>query len=189
MAWLERLEEWLIAFLLAAMTVLTFVQVIARYVFNYSFVWALEVTTILFAWLIFLGIPYGVRVGSHIGLDALVKALPAKIARVVGAIAAALAMVYSAILLVGSWNYVGKLYEIDILMEDLPIAQWIPRVVLLVCFALLLLRFGQVLWRILAGREVRLHLGDEAEEALRQRAEFEKTGGTAGEDKAGGRRP
>jgi len=63
--WLERLEEGLIAFLLAAMTIVTFVQVIARYVFNYSFSWALELVTYLFAWLIFLGIPYGVRVGSH----------------------------------------------------------------------------------------------------------------------------
>ena len=43
--WFERLEEGLIAFLLAAMTLLTFVQVIARYVFNYSFVWALELDT------------------------------------------------------------------------------------------------------------------------------------------------
>ena len=183
---LEQLEEWLIAFLLAAMTVVTFVQVIARYVFNFSFTWALELTTILFAWMIFLGIPYGVRVGSHIGVDALVKSLGPKAARVVGAIAALLGVVYSAILLVGSWNYVAKLYEVDIMLEDLPFAQWIPRAILVVCFAVLLLRFGQVLWRILSGREVRLHLGDEAEEALRQKAEFERTGGA---DEQAGPRP
>jgi C4-dicarboxylate transporter DctQ subunit len=176
-AWLERLEEWLIAFLLAAMTVVTFVQVVARYVFNFSFTWALELTTILFAWMIFLGIPYGVRVGSHIGVDALVKSLGPKAARTVGVVAAALGVVYAAILLVGSWNYVAKLYEVDIMLDDLPMAQWLPRSVLLICFGLLLIRFGQVLWRILAGREVRLHLGDEAAEALRQRAEFEKTDG------------
>ena len=75
MRWLEHLEEGLVAFLMAAMTVLTFVQVIARYVFNYSFVWALEVTGVMFAWLIFVGMSYGVRVGAHIGVDALVKAL------------------------------------------------------------------------------------------------------------------
>ena len=73
MKWLERLEEGLVAFLLAAMTLVTFAQVVARYGFNYSFTWALELTTVLFAWLIFLGIPYGVRVGSHIGVDALVR--------------------------------------------------------------------------------------------------------------------
>jgi C4-dicarboxylate transporter, DctQ subunit len=178
LAWLERLEEWLIAFLLAAMTLVTFGQVVARYVFNYSFTWALELTTVLFAWMIFLGIPYGVRVGSHIGVDAFVKSLGAKAGRAVGAIAAALAIVYAAILLIGSWNYVAKMYEVGILSDDLPVEQWIPRTILIFCFGLLVLRFGQVLYRILAGREVRLHLGDEAAEALRQKAEFEQTGGS-----------
>jgi C4-dicarboxylate transporter, DctQ subunit len=178
LAWLERLEEWLIALLLASMTIVTFAQVIARYVFNYSFTWALELTTVLFAWMIFLGIPYGVRVGSHIGVDAFVKSLGAKAGRVVGAIAAALGIVYAAILLVGSWNYVAKIHEVGILMDDLPIEQWVPRTILVFCFGLLVLRFGQVLYRILAGREVRLHLGDEAEEALRQQAEFESTDGS-----------
>ena len=68
--WYDRLEEGAIAFLLALMTLITFGQVIARYIFDYSFVWALELVTFLFAWLIFLGMSYGVRVGSHIGVDA-----------------------------------------------------------------------------------------------------------------------
>jgi len=172
LAWFERLEEWLIALLLAAMTLVTFAQVVARYVFNYSFTWALELTTVLFAWMIFLGIPYGVRIGSHIGVDALVKALGPKAARVAGATAAALCIVYSAILLAGSWAYVAKMHSIGIEMEDLPVPQWAPRAILVFCFALLLLRFGQVLWRIMSGREIRLHLGDEAAEALRAQAEL-----------------
>jgi C4-dicarboxylate transporter, DctQ subunit len=178
LAWLERLEEWLIALLLCSMTLVTFAQVIARYVFNYSFTWALELTTVLFAWMIFVGIPYGVRVGSHIGVDAFVKSLGARAGRVVGAIAAALGIVYAAILFVGSWNYVAKMHEVGIMMDDLPIEQWIPRTILVFCFGLLALRFGQVLWRILAGREVRLHLGDEAAEALRQQAELDATDGS-----------
>ena len=39
--WLERLEEGLLALFLGLMTVITFAQVVARYVFNYSFVWAM----------------------------------------------------------------------------------------------------------------------------------------------------
>jgi len=172
LAWLERLEEGFIAFLLAAMTVVTFVQVIARYVFNFSFTWALELTTVLFAWLIFLGIPYGVRVGSHIGVDALVRSLGRKAGRAVGALAALLCLVYSAILLVGSWNYVVKMYQVDIMSQDLPIPQWAPRAILVVSFLMLILRFSQVLYRIAVGRETSLHLGDEAAEALRHQAEF-----------------
>lgn len=173
LAWLERLEEGLIAFLLAAMTVVTFSQVIARYVFNYSFTWALELVTWLFAGLIFLGIPYGVRVGSHIGVDALVKSLGPRSARAVGALAAVLCVAYSVILLIGSWNYVAKMYEIGIMADDLPVYQWVPRAILLVCFGLLVVRFSQVLYRIATGRETHLHLGDESAEALRHRAEFE----------------
>lgn len=176
LGWFERLEEWFIAFLLAAMTLITFAQVIARYVFNYSFTWALELTTMLFAWLIFIGIPYGVRVGSHIGVDAFVKTLGPKAGRAVGAVAAALGIAYAVILLAGSWTYVAKMYEIAILSQDLPVPQWVPRAVLIFCFGLLALRFTQVLVRILRGREIRLHLGDEAAEALRHQAEFEAPG-------------
>jgi C4-dicarboxylate transporter DctQ subunit len=168
MRWLHRLEEWLIAALLAVMTVITFAQVIARYVFNYSFVWALELVTYLFAWLIFLGMAYGVRVGSHIGVDALVKSLGKRGAQVCGALAAALSIAYSVILFIGSWQYVDKMYTIGILAQDLPIEQWIPRTVLPLGFGILILRFSQLLWRILSGKETGLHLADEAADAIKQ---------------------
>ncbi len=98
---IDRLEEGLLALLLAVMVSITFVQVIARYIFNYSFVWALEVTTVLFAWLIFIGMSYGVRVGAHIGVDALVKSLRPGTARVVAMIAALLCIVYAVIVTIG----------------------------------------------------------------------------------------
>ncbi len=57
-------------------------------------------------------------------------------------------------------------------MDDLPtVPIWVPRAILLVCFALLVVRFSQVLYRIVIGREIRLHLSDEAEELLRERRE------------------
>ena len=170
MRWLEHLEEGLIAFLMAAMTIVTFMQVVARYVFNYSFVWALELTGVMFAWLIFIGMSYGVRVGAHIGVDAAVKTLSRGAARVVGMIAAALCIVYAVIVFVGGFRYVRKMYEVGILMQDIPIQQWIPRVILPLGFALLALRFGQVLYKLAAGKEAHL-LGDEAEEALKLKQE------------------
>lgn len=171
-AWFHRLEEGLIALLLAAMTLITFVQVVARYVFNYSFVWALELTTFLFAWLIFLGMAYGVRVGSHIGVDALVKALEPKAARVAGAAAALLCLAYAVILFYGSWQYVAKMYQIGILAQDLPIPQWVPRLVLLIGFGLLIVRFAEALFRIVTGREIRMQVADEAIDALKHKDEY-----------------
>lgn len=165
--WFERAEEGLIAFLLAAMTLIIFGQVIARYVFNYSFVWALELVTYLFAGLIFLGMAYGVRVGAHIGIDALVKSLGPRASRIVGTLAAALCVAYAVIVLVGSVQYVEKMRSIAILSQDLPIEQWIPRLVLPIGFLLLVLRFLQAFYRIATGRDRTLELGDEAADALR----------------------
>ncbi|MEO5765504.1 MAG: TRAP transporter small permease [Casimicrobiaceae bacterium] len=163
----EQAEEGLIAFLLAAMTLIVFVQVIARYVFNYSFVWALELVTYMFAGLIFLGMAYGVRVGAHIGIDLLVKSLGPRGARIVGAIAAALCIAYSVIVLVGSIQYVEKIRSIGILAQDLPIEQWIPRLVLPLGYTLLMVRFAQLFFRIVTGRDKGLRLADEAADALK----------------------
>jgi C4-dicarboxylate transporter DctQ subunit len=164
--WVGRFEEGLVATLITLMTVVTFVQVVARYVFNYSFVWALELTTFLFGGLIFFGISYGVRVGAHIGVDVLVRILPRGIARVVTILATLLCLVYTVIVFVGSWQYVTKMYEIGILAQDIPIPQWMPRAVLPIGFALLFYRFCQVLVHVIRGESAGL-LADEAEDALK----------------------
>src|SRR5690606_9524630 len=148
------------------MTLITFMQVVARYVFNYSFVWALELTTFLFGGLIFFGISYGVRVGAHIGVDVLVRILPRGTARVVTIIATLLCLVYTVIVFIGSWTYVCKIYEIGILAQDIPIPQWIPRAVLPIGFALLFYRFCEVLVHVVRGESGGL-LADETEEALK----------------------
>lgn len=166
----DRLEEGVIAFLLTAMTLVSFVQVVARYVFNYSFVWALELTTYLFAWLIFLGMSYGVRVHGHIGVDALVKNLAPSKARVVAIVATILCLVYASIVFYGGWIYVRKMYDIGIMGEDVPIPQWVPRLVLPFGYGLLFIRFSQLLYRLIAGKDVHL-LVDEAEDALKLRDE------------------
>lgn len=170
MRWLKYFEEGTITFLMAAMTLLTFMQVIARYVFNYSFVWVLEATGVMFAWLIFVGMSYGVRVGAHIGVDAAVKLLGATAARVVGAIAALLCIAYALIVAYGSYQYIYKIYTVGILMQDIPIQTWIPRVILPVGFLLLAFRFLQIFWQLVTGRNAQL-LGDEAVDALKLQEE------------------
>ena len=167
---LEYLEEGFITFLMAAMTLITFIQVIARYVFNYNFVWAMELTGVMFAWLIFIGMSYGVRVGAHIGVDALVKSLGSKAARIVGSLAAVLCIVYALLVAFGSFQYVQRMYEVGILMQDMPVPTWVPRAILPIGFLLLAFRFSQVLWMLATGQTAHL-LGDEVKEALKLKPE------------------
>src|SRR5690606_20060546 len=111
---------------------------IARYVFNYSFVWALELTMYCFGALIFLGMSYGVRVGAHIGVDIFVRLLPARLAHRLAIVGTILCLIYAAIVLYGSWVYVSKIHMIGIMAQDIPIPQWVPRIVLPLGFALLI---------------------------------------------------
>jgi len=64
-----KFEEYFIASLMAAMTIVNFVNVFVRYVLKSNLPWALEFTVISFAWIIFLGAAWGIKAGAHIGVD------------------------------------------------------------------------------------------------------------------------
>ena len=168
---IDRLEEGVIAFLLAAMTLVTFSQVVARYVFKSGAVWALELTTFLFAWLVLFGMSYGVKIGAHLGVDAFVKLMPKRAQRVVTLLAAACCLAYAAILFVGAWEYIGKMYRIGIEAVDLPIPRWIPYSILPVGLALLFFRFAQATYLVIKGERSGLAAAHESEEAVQEQAE------------------
>jgi C4-dicarboxylate transporter DctQ subunit len=76
---LDRLEETLIATLMAAATILIFVAVVHRYAFGIPFLypymaaihlsWAQELCIYMFVWMAKFGAAYGVRTGIHVGVD------------------------------------------------------------------------------------------------------------------------
>jgi C4-dicarboxylate transporter DctQ subunit len=57
------------------MTLFTFAQAVACYVFHSGAIWALELTVFLFAWLVLLGTVQLAREGRHFGIDALIGIL------------------------------------------------------------------------------------------------------------------
>ncbi len=163
----NRLEELFIAFLLVAMTLVTFSQFIARSVFNSGVVWAMELSTYLFAWLVLFGASYGVRVGAHIGIDAMVKLLPSPWQRTVTIIALLVCLAYCVIFFIGGTNYVYKIYQTGWRSIDLPIPQWLPYSILPLGLALLFWRFAQTLFKIIKGSQVQL-LVDGVQETLNE---------------------
>ena len=98
-------EETAIAMLLGLMTLVTFVNVVLRYGFNTSLIWGLEVTLILFAWLVLFGISYGFKITSHLGVDAVTNLLSAKPRKVLALVSAALCIIYAILLAKGAWDY------------------------------------------------------------------------------------
>ena len=173
----ERLEEGLIALLLALMTIITFVQVVMRYVFNDGLSWALEATMYMFGWLIFIGISYGVRIGSHIGVDALVRLLPPAGQRVAGLVAIALSLLYAGLVLYGGYVYTDTMHTLGVEAEDLPIQRWLLVIIVPIGMALMVFRLLRAGWAIAVGRQSGLKLADEARKTLSQfKADDDRSG-------------
>ncbi len=163
----HRVEEGLIAAILGVMAVLTFVQVVLRYGFNSGFIWQLEANFYLFSWLVMIGISYCVRVRAHIGVDAAVRLLPPKGRRAVGIFVLMLALLYTSLMLYGSYEYIRRMYIINVEAEDIPIETWKLSLCLPLGFILLFIRLIEMGWRIFTGQSEGYELADEAKEAVK----------------------
>ncbi len=87
MKFLDRLEETLIAFLVAGATAIIFAAVVHRFLASWNvpviqdlamqinMSWAQELCIIMFVWMAKFGAAYGVRTGIHVGVDVLINQL------------------------------------------------------------------------------------------------------------------
>ena len=73
---LVRALNVLIVFLLAAMVVMVFGNVVLRFGFHSSIPQSEELSRYAFVWLIFLSAVVGLREGTHLGVETLVRKLP-----------------------------------------------------------------------------------------------------------------
>ncbi len=162
------IEEGFIALLLTAMTLITFSQVVARYVFNSGAVWALELTTYLFAWLVMFGAAYCVKKGVHIGIDAIVNLFSEKIRKVLTLTAVGLCMLYCVILFKGGWDYVAKLKMIGLEAEDMPIEEWKIKIILPIGFLLIFIRLLEVAWKVYQGKVQTMHFDNEVNDLINE---------------------
>ncbi len=119
---INSIEENIIALILGLMTVITFANVIARYVFNSNILWQLETTVFLFAWLVLFGMSYCVKITAHLGVDVITN-LGTRSQRKIMAFASVLVcLVFCALLLKGGWDYWWKFASTASFLEtkDIP---------------------------------------------------------------------
>lgn len=179
-ATLERLEEGAMAFLLAFMTLLTFSQVVLRYVFNSGWVWSLEATTYAFAALVLVGMSYGVRTKSHIAIDLVTRRLPPKFRHVAAIAAVVLCLLYSGMMLYGSALFVDRLAALGNNARDIPVAKWVLTLVMPLGFALLSYRFLVAGWHVLTGHDDDMEYHEHGEHDVAT-SEFEQSADADGD--------
>jgi C4-dicarboxylate transporter DctQ subunit len=134
-----------------------------------SFSWSNEFTKACFAWLIFFCMSYGVRVGGHIGVDALVKVFNTTTQRILAYIGLGACLAYGAIMLVASFDWVMNFYNLGTMAEGLDrfgIMRWQLTIIVPIGFFLLIWRYLEIGYRIVTHQQNSLGLADEAADAL-----------------------
>lgn len=121
---INEIEETLIALILGSMTLVTFANVIARYVFNANILWALETTVFLFAWLVLLGASYCVKIHAHLGVDVVLHMVSPGVRRLLAFLAVGASLLFSVMLLIGSWNYWAPFAALPMLDGTLKDQAW-----------------------------------------------------------------
>lgn len=195
------IEETSIAVCLGLMTLVTFSNVVARYLLDTNILWALELTVFLFAWLVLMGASYGVKKHVHIGVDVIINLLPPLAKRITAGIALTACLAFSIMLLIGSWKYWLPFATERAWLEtdDIPMpgilqfmSDWlnngeryeklprmIPYLALPLGMALLTFRFLQLGWKIVRGELdviITSHETDDLEETFQESGKKEGAG-------------
>jgi len=196
-----RFEENVLATLMAMITIVSFVQVIARYGFNTGWGGALEFTRVLFAWMILFGMSYGIKMGSHLGVDVFIRMLPQKLFRAAALFGALCAVLYAVTLISAAWlnlfgaetkggamHYWGKMFQIGIGLDDLRypewmqetfglqerVQRWIAYLILPIGLALFAFRSLQAMVMIWTGDRTMIIASHEAEELVAENKDILK---------------
>ena len=81
---IEKIINFIIIVCLMMMTVVIFYQVVLRYVFNSSNIWAEEFARYAFIWVVLLGAASALRRFQHIRIDFVVNMLPERGQKLIG---------------------------------------------------------------------------------------------------------
>lgn len=188
-------EESLLVLVITSIMVVSFGQVVARYGFNTGWAAALEFSTIMFSWLILLGMSYGVKTGIHLGVDILLNAVPRPLCKFLALIGALTGVLYGLILLDSAWlaalgvdvrggaiEYWAKFFKVGIGVEEVRypvfiqelfgiqdrVHKWLVLIILPISLALLVFRSLQAFVAILKGDREMLISGHEAKDLIEE---------------------
>jgi C4-dicarboxylate transporter DctM subunit len=174
---LDRLEEWLIATLVAAATAIVFVAVLHRYgtssaidtakwleahglafaapplraLFSWlaarDLSWAQELCIYLFIWMAKFGAAYGVRTGIHVGVDVLVKRMDPAQGRKVILGGLLAGALFTATIANFGVHFTAGVWESGSRSNDLEAPMWIVYLAIPLGSALMCFRFLQAAWQ------------------------------------------
>lgn len=122
---LSRIEEIVCVLALTVMTILTFTNVVARYVFSASFSFSEEITTYLFVLLSLIGSAVAARRKAHLGFTALVDMVSPGVKRIFSLVSYTLAVIFSSALFIFGLKMVNSQFTRGQVTAGMQWPEWI----------------------------------------------------------------
>ena len=158
-----KLLEFLVVVCLVAMVVMVFGNVVLRYGFNSGISISDEMSRYCFIWLTYLGAMVAMREGGHLGVDTLVKRLPAGGKKTALFISEVLMLLCNGLFLLGTW----KMHELQVTNVSPVVGLsmiWIYGMGYVVATVMGAFNL-RVMWRIVSGRITEAELVQVKEDA------------------------
>lgn len=141
---LRRVVDVSAILLLTAMIVLIALQILGRYVFNYSISWTEEAAMFAQVWLVMLGAGIAMRHQNHVGVDVVIALFPPIIQRIAKAGSFILGAWLLLVIIVGSFSMIALGMGVKSAALQIPLA--VPFAALPVGMGYFLLEFGIATW-------------------------------------------
>ncbi|MEH0022313.1 MAG: TRAP transporter small permease [Desulfobacter sp.] len=122
---LDRVENTTLVWTILSLALIGFVQVIARYIFNYSFTWFEELGRYLGVFIAFLGASIGVKTGSHFTMDLIVSKLGQPLQGIVRALTHTLSALFFFTVAWYSWKIVMRMHGYETTSPTMGIPMYI----------------------------------------------------------------
>jgi len=143
------INQSIAAFGITAGVAVAFTNVVARYAFDASLVWATELTIFLFLWSAFFGAAYCFKKDAHIAVTIVLDIVPSRIAKVMLLISHTITLTFLLAVAYYGYEYLLLVADIDersIDLWDMPM--WIVYLVIPISFAFAAYRVGEKLVQI-----------------------------------------
>ncbi|MFS0823121.1 TRAP transporter small permease [Bacillus sp. 1P02SD] len=117
---LVKFLDYLTYILLLQFTIVVFLQVVLRYVFNITFFWSDEFTRYSLVWLVFLGTAVLSADKEHIRVGFLVDLLPVKLRKCVEIVVNILCITFVAVISIFSYDYLLSNMDVGSISLKIP---------------------------------------------------------------------
>jgi len=144
------INQSIAAFGITAGVAVAFTNVVARYAFDASLVWATELTIFLFLWSAFFGAAYCFKKDAHIAVTIVLDIMPSKIAKIMLLISHTITIIFLTAVAYYGYKYLLLVHDLDERAIDLwNMPMWIIYTVIPISFAFAAYRVGEKIIEII----------------------------------------